>query len=643
MSAPSRSVRVLCAALLAAVTYACALAAETPASASSSPARIVVGPNVLVSRDGDVPHVELMVAASPKTSKNLLGGAITATRPNGGWACRTYSSTDGGSSWKSSEFGEQIEWGGGDPQVAYTARGTALFMALTTNKNEAGRDCSSMHIWRSEDGGSTWLPPAEVTCAPSWDHEQVVVDMTKGRFAGRIYVGALYDYPVYRVGVFRSDDDGRTWTGPVEAANGGGTIGINVVTPMVLSDGTLVVPYGDFQFLPDKRPSKGLSTTNQWTVSSTDGGVTFSGPQKVGSRVRDLDDKETKFAGFGKFAADSESTKYRDRMYSVWEDARLARILFSHSSDRGKTWTAPRAIDDGIPRTAKQWQPAISVNKDGVVAVTWFDTRDLADSRQYHQYFAASLDGGDTFLPAVRVSSAPSDPHGPGNSQISPIVFVEKEEVALSFLSAASRWASGGDYMGLAADKNGVFHPFWADSRSGTFQVYTASVSVALPRADEKTAGGGASKPAEPVASAAAKPPALVESSLVHKVEFVFDPTRFDVNKKQVEMPVRLKNVSAQPIYPPIRVEITGFGFPEYESADDLKRDAENAPSALNSANGKAKEGAAFDFGGALTGPALEPGAQTNPVSFRFQFVDPAKAPTLRLKAVGMVAASPAS
>jgi hypothetical protein len=50
-----------------------------------------------------------------------------------------------------------------------------------------------------------------------------------------------------------------------------------------------------------------------------------------------------------------------------------------------------------------------------------------------------------------------------------------------------------------------------------------------------------------------------------------------------------------------------------------------------------------FDFGGALTGPALEPGAQTNPVSFRFQFVDPAKAPTLRLKAVGMVSASPAS
>jgi hypothetical protein len=105
MSAPSRSVRVLCAALIAAAPYACALAAEAPVAASPSASRIVVGPNILVSRDGDVPHVELMVAASPKTSKNLLGGAITATRPNGGWACRTYSSTDGGSSWKASEFG----------------------------------------------------------------------------------------------------------------------------------------------------------------------------------------------------------------------------------------------------------------------------------------------------------------------------------------------------------------------------------------------------------------------------------------------------------------------------------------------------------------------------------------------------------
>ncbi|MGH9367200.1 MAG: hypothetical protein ACRD3M_05965, partial [Thermoanaerobaculia bacterium] len=194
--------------------------------------------------------------------------------------------------------------------------------------------------------------------------------------------------------------------------------------------------------------------------------------------------------------------------------------------------------------------------------------------------------------------------------------------------------------MGLAADKDGVFHPFWADSRSGTFQIYTAAVKVETPPKKEE-AKGQASAAAPPPAKPP-EPPRLAESSLLGKVEFIFDPTRWDASSKQVEIPVRLKNVSSQPIYPPIRVEILGYGFPEYESEDDKKQNLENAPSALNSANGKPKEGALFEFGGAIAGSeALEPGAQTNAVLMRLQMVDPEKTPSLRLKAVGMVPSAP--
>ena len=102
---------------------------------------------------------------------------------------------------------------------------------------------------------------------------------------------------------------------------------------------------------------------------------------------------------------------------------------------------------------------------------------------------------------------------------------------------------------------------------------------------------------------------------------------------------MRLKNISGKPIYPPIRLEILGYGFPKYESEDDKKRNAENAPSALNADNGKPKEGAVYDFEGrARTAEALEPGAVTNPVVMRFQLVDPRKAPGVRWKATGMVA-----
>ncbi|MGG7379246.1 hypothetical protein ACQ7B2_10985, partial [Escherichia coli] len=92
--------------------------------------------------------------------------------------------------------------------------------------------------------------------------------------------------------------------------------------------------------------------------------------RKAVTQSYNLDDKETQLAGFGKFAADAESSRFRDRIYVAWEDARSGshRLFFSKSADRGKTWSAPRPIDDRIPRAAKQWQPAIAVNKDGVVA-----------------------------------------------------------------------------------------------------------------------------------------------------------------------------------------------------------------------------------------------------------------------------------
>jgi hypothetical protein len=121
-----------------------------------------------------------------------------------------------------SSLAEQTELGGADPQVAFSARGTALFAALVFVRDARGGTHAALHFHRSEDGGLTWAPAADL--GYSYDHDQMVVDQTVGTHAGRIYVGAVYG-SVDTVGVFRSDDDARQFQ-PALAVNKDGVLGI---------------------------------------------------------------------------------------------------------------------------------------------------------------------------------------------------------------------------------------------------------------------------------------------------------------------------------------------------------------------------------------------------------------------------------
>lgn len=74
----------------------------------------------------------------------------------------------------------------------------------------------------------------------------------------------------------------------------------------------------------------------------------------------------------------------------------------------------------------------------------------------YWVRFSASLDGGETWLPSVRVST--------DANLVNP---AEKE----------TRF-NGGDTAGLTADADGVFHACWIDNRAGVHQMWTTTVAV---------------------------------------------------------------------------------------------------------------------------------------------------------------------
>ena len=143
--------------------------------------RLAVGPNVLVSRDGDVSHVESAVAANPNDSLNLVATAITFTLPQGGYVNKTYATFDGGFSWYDARLPEERDLGSIDPKVAFTPSGTALQVGLV----------QGMSVYRSEDGGRSWLPPARL--GRGYDRVAIAVDRSSGPTSGQIYVSGNLD------------------------------------------------------------------------------------------------------------------------------------------------------------------------------------------------------------------------------------------------------------------------------------------------------------------------------------------------------------------------------------------------------------------------------------------------------------------
>lgn len=559
-------------------------------------------PNILVSKEADTAHVELMLAAGPDDL--FLGTAIviSGNTETGslGATCKTYSSRDGGFTWISST--PEPRFNTADPQVAFGSNGWAYFSALNTDHN------NDLYFYRSKNGGESWEPGVKVG---KGDHDLLVVDGTGGKFAGRTYL-AIEDEGVV---IYRSEDDGKTFLGPTLAVPQRSEGGENTLSPLVLSDGTLFVPY---KLWGDAGNSVGF-------VTSSDGGVTFSQPAIIGKRTVGLMRQETiplanegippivQGGGLEVFAVDSSRGPFRDYLYDLWEDeeSNVTKLRFSYSADKGAHWSEPIEVFPSGSRGSFQFQPAIVVNREGVVGIQWYDTNGHENTNEFDAYFTSSNDGGKTFANPSRVSSETSHPRTPGNLRPSLLNLSTEQKglrvagmLSAEFVPPLLRWSEGGDYMGLVADSSDQFHLFWADSRGSTYQVYTAIVDQSL--FGEKASSASARRDV---------------SDITDKVSLVFGPVQqLSGDMSEIGIPVSIRNISTIPIYVPIVIEIKNL----------INGDGSNSgihlppPIIVNATNGKPGSGAKFSYEGSIGLPnSLPPNGVTTAVLWRFRFSPP--------------------
>jgi len=530
--------------------------------------RILVGQNVQVSKaHADREHVEVLLASDSNNPLRLLGCAIVR------WREKTvrnkviaYASFDGGKNWEP-VLDASPDPSMTDPACTYGPDNTAYFVAQGRVKAFVNTGSSVAEkffgfLYRSRDSGKTWLPPINIE---DMEAQFMITDNTKGKYHGRLYIhgaaGIRGIDSVYVPGltIYHSTDGGATLASPVKLGSNGANLVLNPGPSVVLSDGTLVLSFNELRDRKAYRNVYQPPEPNAWfkIVTSEDGGESFSKAVAISDwYLRSMSTTNTVPA----LAVDRSNGVFRDRLYAAWPDVRSGRseILFSYSADKGKTWSKPIAVNDDWPRLEPErgpdnFMPTLAVNRDGVVGVMWYDRRDNPDNLGWWTRFTASLDGGETFLPSVRVSEAPFSQDI--SRELLLHTFQSRSSVLESQIFTGRAQFMGGDYAGLAADSNGIFHPFWVDNRTGVAQVWTTTVTV-----NGTAIWNGSAELSE-------------LEDITDKVMIEFTNPRYDRAKSTILADISLSNTSKAIIAGPIKVRVLSlaseFGKPEILNADN--------------------------------------------------------------------------
>lgn len=568
--------------------------------------RIIIGSNVQVSKAfGEKSHAETYLAAHPRNPNILLGGSMVWSPEKNKYTVVAYGSFDGGRNWSPTlTFDDDLYHS--DPAMAFDTSGNAYFLQI--GATWATREYFT-YFHRSKDGGKTWLP---ATRFRMYDRHYVAVDDSEGKRHGWLYIhgkqGSLPGTDGVRsgsiLGILRSTDGGTTFEPPTLLQGTPGQPHVGGAQSVVLSDGTLVIPFIEFH-RPEIDIEGSQFTPNGWlkVISSEDGGKTFSRAVIV-SRVT-LGHDEISTPNHFSFAVDSSRGTFTNRLYTAWSNTHGSGsdILLSYSSDKGKSWSNPVVVNDDRPpfdpnQGRVHFRPMVAVNRDGVIGISWYDKRESSNNLDWRTRFTASLDGGETFLSSVNVSESAYThendkrfqiyPHGSGKAY----GYGGGSLINLQ-INVDQSYIGGGHTAGLAANADGVFYPFWVDNRTGIAQAWTAPVRVKGKSARNGDVG-------------------LSElDDVSDKIKIVYTSAKYDSKTGTVSFDAQAENTSNETIIGPVKVRVISLKSPAGGTVKILTTD--------NKLNGI---GAIWDFSSLLVDGKLKPGDKSEVKKLEFSISD---------------------
>jgi hypothetical protein len=381
--------------------------------------------------------------------------SVTSNFRQAGWGY----TTDGGVHWT---FPGVLQNGvfRSDPVTNSDEIGQFFYLSLQSDVN-LSFFCDD--LWRSTNGGQTWVERSADRGAGGGDKEWFTIDKTNGPGHGFQYQsddgincsGGGVEFQ-------RSTDGGVTWQAPI-VVPGGTDLG----TLDVDTNGNLFIGGEGFSNFNCVRSSNaqiaGQTPTFDRNTSVNMGGSLGSG----GINPAGLD-------GQLFLAIDRSGTATNNNIYMLASVVPTGRsttdVMFVRSTDGGLTFTAPRRINDDPVNPSKwHWFGTLSVAPNGRIDSVWLDTRNAANNTDSQLFYSYSVDGGNTWSANVAVSNSFNPFIGyPNQSKI-------------------------GDYMTIVSDNTGgsVAYPATFNNEEDVYYVRVAPTApVAQSAFSRKTHGG---------------------------------------------------------------------------------------------------------------------------------------------------------
>ena len=334
----------------------------------------------------------------------------------------------------------------GDPSLAYSARDAAFYYAALTN--------SGLGLWKSTDDCQSFSVVGPIHLGSGDDKEMMAADNTESSpHFGRLYVGWT-DFATFDTAVVSfSDDGGLSWSLPgVLAGSGFNAIGM----------WPAVAPNGDVYFALVNRGFDLGGVQDQWiyqgiesSPGAVDGGVetpitwikrtdiatsqlrpesidasSFCGRQALNGHIRNLSS-----AQIGVHADASAAVGYvLHATYPYDSDGPgpdNSNVFYRRSFDGAQTWSDEIQLNDDATST-DQFYPALGVDRDGIVVVSWYDRRlDPLDNLTFDRFVTSSFDGGQTWSSNERLSDV-SSPVGVDFEALAPCYHGDYDQVAVA-------------------------------------------------------------------------------------------------------------------------------------------------------------------------------------------------------------------